>query len=920
MSWLQQLLSDLRVRARSLVRRNSLRDRVDEELQFHVEMRTRQLIAEGRTPEQAAREAGRTVGNALVLRETAMDMWQYGSLERLWKDVSYAARVLIRAPGFTVVAVLSLALGIGANAAIFSLIDRVMLRVLPVENPQSLVVVSSAHPYSRYEFFKARNGDVFSGVFGFAALSNIGVDGSELNGHFIEGRLVTGEYFDLLRVPALIGRTLGAEDNRTPSAHPQVVISYAFWQRHFGADPSILGRAIRLSPGHVSSGYGTSGFEPPPGPAPAISGEFEVIGVMPPGFIGETVGGHPDFWAPVMMQEHFMPGRPWLRRKTASWLRVMARLEDGVTREQALATLNVWHQQALTDERGDAASADEQRRRATERLNLFDGQKGYSPLRNQASQPLLVLMTMVAVVLLIACANLANLLLARASARAREISMRIAIGASRGRVVRQLLTESLVLAAAGGLVAVAVAWWGSQAVFAMVAQNDAAMRLDLTPDARLFVFTGLVAAATALIFGVVPALRATRVDLTTALKDGSPSVAARGGFARALVVAQVALSVVMLIGTGLFTRTLYNMKAQDLGYAADGLFLMRVDPVSAGYRGDDIGRVSSQLLDRIRAIPGVSGATFSENGLFSGTESETVVSVEGYTPADDLAARVRYDQVGPGYFTQVGIPLLAGRDISDADTTASARVAVINEHMARFYFGDRNPIGRIISYEDVDDAVHSITIVGVAGNARDHSLRTEVHRRMYVPFLQPLDGVVGANYEVRSSMEATAISRQLRAAVAEIAPRMQVRSIKPLHTLLDESLLNERITARLSLLFGGVALLLAVIGLYGVLAYSVARRTTEIGVRIAIGARPGRVVWMIVRETLLLVGIGLVIGVPIAIGLGGFVSSLLYGLEPTDAITIAAAVALMIAVACAAAAVPSRRAASIDPVRALRYQ
>jgi predicted permease len=920
MNSLQQLLSDLRVRVRSLTGRNALRDRVDEELQFHVEMRTQQLIEAGRTPEQASREARRSVGNPLRLRETALDMWKYGSLEQLWKDVAHAVRVLLRAPGFTTVAVLSLALGIGANAAIFSLIDRVMLRVLPVEDPRDLVVVSSVHPYSRYEFFKTRNGEVFSGVFGFTALSNVGVDGSEQNNDFIQGRLVTGDYFDLLGVPALIGRTLGPDDNRTPGAHPQVVISYAFWQRHFGADPSILGRTIRLSAGYVSSGFGTSGFEPAVGPATAISGEFEVIGVMPAGFIGETVGQHPDFWAPMMMQEHFMPGRPWLRRKTAYWLRLMARLEDGVSREQALATVNVWYQQALTDERGAAASEDEQRRQASERLNLFDGQKGYSPLRNQAAQPLIILMTMVAVVLLIACANLANLLMARGAARAREIGMRIAIGASRGRIVCQLLTESLVLAIAGGVVAVAVAWWGSQAVFAMVAENNAAMRLDLTPDARLFAFTGAIAAATALIFGLAPALRATRVDLVTALKDGSRSVAARGGFARVLVVAQVALSVVMLIGTGLFTRTLYNMKAQDLGYAAERLFLIRLDPTSAGYRGDDIGRVSAQLRDRLAAIPGVTAATFSENGLFSGTESETEVSVEGYTPADDQAIRIRYDQVGPGYFTQVGIPLIAGRDINDGDTRSSARVAVINENMARFYFGDRNPIGRIISYEDVDDAVHQIAIVGVARNARDHSLRADVHRRMYVPFLQPLDGVVGVNFEVRSAEEPITLSRLLRNAVGEVAPRMQVRSIKPLTTLIDESLLNERITARLSLLFGGVAVVLAMIGLYGVLAYSVARRTSEIGVRIAVGARPRRVVWMVLRETLMLVGIGLAIGVPIAVGLGGLVSSLLFGLEPTDAGTIAVAVALMVAVACAAAAAPSRRAAAIDPVRALRYQ
>jgi predicted permease len=497
--------------------------------------------------------------------------------------------------------------------------------------------------------------------------------------------------------------------------------------------------------------------------------------------------------------------------------------------------------------------------------------------------------------------------------------MRIAIGASRGRIVRQLLTESIVLALVGGVAAIAVAWWGSQTIFAMVAEGNAAMRLDLTPDARLFAFTGLIAVVTALVFGLVPALRATRIDLTTVLKDGSPSIAARGGFARVLVVAQVALSVVMLIGTGLFTRTLYNMKALDLGYSAENLMLMRVDPISAGYRGDDIGRISVELLERIRAIPGVTGATFSENGLFSGTESSALIDIDGYKPKTDDGMLVRFDQVGPGYFTHVGIPLVAGRDLSDTDTPAGGRVVVINENMARFYFGAENPLGRSISYVDGDETL-SLTIVGVAKNARDHGLREDIYRRMYVSFRQPIDGLTGANYEVRTALDDVTMARQLRMAVAAVAPRIQILSIRPLTDLIDRSLLNERLTATLSLLFGGVAVTLAVIGLYGVLAYSVTRRTSEIGVRIAIGAVPRTVVWMVLKETLLLVGIGLAIGVPLAMGLGGFVSSLLFGLAPTDVLTIAVAVALMIGVACAAAIAPSRRAAAIDPVRALRYQ
>jgi predicted permease len=920
MSWLHQLAADLRVRLRSLLGRDALRDRVDEEMRFHVEMRARQLIKEGHSADEATAAAQRALGNALVLRETTLDMWRYGSIERFCKDAVHAVRMMAGAPGFTTVAVLSLALGIGANAAIFSLIDRVMLRTLPVDNPQNLVVLSNVHPYSRYEFFKARNGEAFSGILGFTALSNIGVDGSEVNGSFIQGRLVSAEYFDLLGVPALLGRTLRPEDNRVPGGHPLVVISYAFWQRHFGGAPSVLGRTVRLSAGTVTSGTATSGFEPPASQPLAMSGEFEIIGVMPQSFIGETVGQHPDFWAPMMMQQHFMPGRPWLRRPTASWIRLMARLEDRVGRERALASVNVWFQQALSIENGEATSEDERARRAALRLQLFDGQKGYSPLRNQASQPLVILMTMVAVVLLIACANIANLLMARASARGREIAMRIALGASRGRIVRQLLTESLVLALAGGIAAIAIAWWGSQAIFAMVAEANSTTRLDLTPDARLVAFTGAIAVAAAMIFGLAPALRATRVNLTTVLKDGSPSVASRGRFARVLVVAQVALSVVMLIGTGLFTRTLYNMKAQDLGYAAENLLLVRVDPVAAGYRGDGIGRIAISLLERIREIPGVTAVTFSENGLFSGTESSAAVDVEGYKAADEQATVVRFDQVGPGYFTHVGIPIIAGRDIADGDQPSSPRVAVINEQMARFYFGDQNPLGRIISYQDGAGAATAITIVGVARNARDHGLREEIQRRMYVPFMQPIDGLTGASYEVRTARDSATMARQLRNAVAAVSPRMQITSLQPLTTLIDQSLLNERITARLSLLFGFVAVTLAIIGLYGVLAYSVSRRTSEIGIRIAVGAARWRVVWMVVRETLILVAAGLLIGVPLAAGLGGLVSSQLFGLAATDGLTIAIAVALMIVVACAAAIVPSRRAAGVDPVRALRYQ
>jgi predicted permease len=842
-----------------------------------------------------------------------MELWN-----GFFRNVRYAARMLARTPGFTAVAVLSLALGIGANVAIFTLVDRVLLRLLPVENPSSLVVLAGSVSYPRYEFFRDQGGKAFAGVLGFAGVSRVSIEGSEDEGSFLEGRLVSGTYFDILGVKPLLGRLITPDDDRVPGGHPIAVLSHSFWQRYFNGDPSVLGRAVRLSPGSLSTGAGTSGFDQNTTPAAAVpGGRFTIVGVAWPGFYGETVGQHPDFFTPLMMQEHFMPGRPWLRRKTASWIRVMARLKPGLTRQQVQPAANMLLQRAMLEDAG-SPSENERREIAQRTLLLVDGDKGLSGLRSQASTPLWILTVMVGVVLLIACANLANLLLARASARRREIGVRLAIGAGRARVVRQLLTESIVIAFLGGAAAIAVAWWGSHFIFAMVAEGNSASRLNVTPDARTFVFTSLVALSTALLFGVGPALRGTRVDLNSTLKEGGRGLG--GGHwrtGRVLVAAQVALSVLLLIGTGLFTRTLYGLKTLDLGYGRDNIILMRVDPVS-GHKGDDIGRVSMDLLAKIRALPGVHSATFSENGLFSGTESGGPVRIDGFTPASRADRNVRFDQVGPGYFTNVGIPLLAGRDLTEADNPAGPPVVVINESMARFYFGAQNPVGRLVHLEFLGK--QALTIVGVARDARDHSLRDQVHRRMYVSFLQPIDGLTTANYEVRTNLDSAVMARQLRAAVRDVDRNMPILSIKPLTTLIDENLRQERIVAKLSILFGSLAAILASIGLYGILAYSVVRRTNEIGIRIALGGSRRAVVWMVLRETFVLVIAGVAIGVPVAIALSRYIATLLFGLKPNDVATIAAVILLMCGIALCAAIAPARRAAGIDPLVALRYE
>jgi predicted permease len=920
MAWLTQLRIDVRRRAAALFRRGALRDRLDEEMRFHLETRIARLVEDGVAPDEARVRAAREFGHLLVTRERSLDMWRYGAMERFLQDVRYAVRMLRRAPGFTVVAVLSLALGIGANAAIFSLIDRVMLRLLPVDAPEELVIVNRSLSYPRYEFFRDRTHGMFRGVTAFSGISGVTVDGNDDSVSLAEGRLVSGTYFSVLGVRAPLGRLLGPDDDRVPGAHPVAVISHAFWRRYFQGDPAVLGRTVKLSPGTLSSGAGTNGFETgaASGARPAFDGRFTIVGVAPPGFVGETIGQHPDFWVPLMMQEHFMPGRPWLQRKSASWLRVMARLDPGVPRAAAQSAATLVWQQAMIEE-GGALTAQDRRAIEQTRIELQDGDRGRSPLRGEFSQPLIVLMAMVGVVLLIACANLANLLLARASARQREISIRLATGASRGRIIRQLVTESLVLALLGGAAGVAVAWWGSQTMFAMVSEGDPGVRLDLAPDLRTLAFTAGVSLLTALLFGLVPALRATRVDVIGTLRDGGRSSAPAGStIGRALVTAQVALSVMLLIGTGLFTRTLYNMKAQDFGYPTEQVLLMQVDPISAGFTGDAIGRTCQTLLEKIRALPGVRAATFSENGLFSGTESGASIRIDGYTPPDERASSVRFDQVGPGYFSNLGIPLRLGRELTEADHATAPRVVVINDVMAKFYFGDRNPIGQVVHSNGADG--FALTIVGVVADARDHSLRDPVQRRMYVSFLQPVDGLTTANYEVRTAVDPAVMATQLRAAVTSVAPRMPILRIKPLSTLVNESILRERMIARLSVLLGVVAVVLASVGLYGVLAYSVARRTSEIGIRMAIGAFPRTIVWMVLRETFALVAIGVVVGVPLALGASRYVESLLYGLTPTDAVTIVGVIALMTAIALVAAFAPARRAARVDPLRALRYE
>jgi predicted permease len=883
------------------LRHNQLEAEIQEEIEFH-----------------RSHSSG-SFGNVTAIREQMREASTMAPFESLLQDLRYGLRILARTPGVSAIAVLSLALGIGANAAIFSLIDRVILSFLPVKQPERLVLFDDVEPYPRFKEFRNRS-QAFSGLAGTANLAGVGFNGTDNPENSLTGRLVSGNYFDVLGVQAFIGRSLSDADDTDPGAHPEIVISHALWQGRFHADPTIIGKTVRLGAGRLDSGWGSGGFEED---LPVIPSNraFTIVGVMPAKFFGETIGERPDFWAPITMEEHFLSGRHWLSRRTASWVQIIGRLAPSYNLKRAEAATNILKHQLLVEEEGPGLYEARRRELEQNKIELLDGGKGFSGLREQFAKPLWVLMGMVCVVLLIACANLANLLLARGTARRREIATRLALGVERSRLVRQLITESLLLSLFGAVLSVPIGWIASRALFAMVSADNPGLTMDLAPDSRVLLFTGAVAVLTTLLFGVVPALRSTRVDLQSVLKENehaTTSSRSRMTGEKAVVVIQVALSTTLLFGMALFTRTLYNLRIQDLGYAPERLVTARIDPIGAGYKGDGIGQIAQRVLEKLRTLPGIAAASYSDNGLFASRESGTRIRVNGFVPASPKDSSVRFDQVGPGYFSTVGIPLLLGRDFADSDTAHAPRVAVINQSMARFYFGKRSPIGQTIFYDS--RLKFTLTIIGVAKDVRDHLVRDQPPRRFYVSYMQPVDGQMGADYEMRSASAPAVIDRQIREAVRSVSPRLSVEFVQPVEKSINNSLLRERLIARLSILFGLLSLLLGCAGLFGIMAYSVGRRTPEIGIRVALGGRPHNVVWTVVSEMLVLVAGGLLIGIPVAMSLTQYLRSLLFGLTPVDGWSISVVIVAIALMALVASVIPARRATRIDPVTALRCE
>jgi predicted permease len=830
-------------------------------------------------------------------------------------DMRYAVRMLAAHRVVSLVAIASLALGIGANTAIFSLINAVLLRELPVKEPGRLVMLSdpersgvmigsqtgvrSLFTYAEFEQMRA-GATVFSGLFASesqAPRASIRVDGEAAEE--VTTRLVSGSYFETLGVRPLLGRAFTAEEDRAPGAAPYAVLSYDFWRNRFHRDPAVLGRAVAIG-----------------------SARLTVIGVLPAGFFGETVGESPALYIPITMEPMVKPGRDWLhddpaRAEKVMWLHVTGRLKPGVSMEQAQANASVVFGQYLRSLAGANPSPERRKEILDQRLQARPGGKGASTMRGDAAEPLLVLMGMVGVVLLIACANVANLLLARTVARRREIGVRLALGAGRLAILRPVLLESLLLSLLGGALGLLISHWGTRVLLRILSQNADSLALEAAPDWRVFLFTAAVSAGTGIAFGVIPAWRASRYDAQQALAEsgrGLTGSVRRVAAGKLLVVAQVALSLLLLIGAGLFMRTLENLRAVDLGYPRDRLIVARVDALEAGYRGPAAGEFYRRLMERFRAIPGVRTVTMSENGLFSGTESADQITAEGYTPKKKGDDSARFDQVGPNYFSGLGIPILLGREIGPQDQEGAPRVCVINESLARFFFGKRNPIGRHLT-DEFPDTRATFEIVGVVRDSRDHRIRGEVPRRFFIPAYQGLGGLPpSAYFEIRTFADPGVIMNEVR------RTGVALRSMRTLDALVEGNLRSERVVAQLAAAFGGAALLLASLGLYGVLSYGIARRTNEIGIRMALGASRAGVVGMVLRETSWLLAAGAAVGIPCALAASRIISSRLFGVQAADPLTLAAATALLAAVGLLAGLLPARRAAAIDPLRALHYE
>lgn len=835
----------------------------------------------------------------------------------LLQDLHFGWRSLTRTPGFFIVAVLSLMLGIGANTAIFSLLDACLLKTLPVKNPEQLVMltdpgaagvqqgVSSGERdlLSYPEFREMQSMKSLTGVFATeSALQRFDASVAGGEPENIRGRMVSGAFFETLGVRPEIGHFFDATVDDTPDEAPYAVISDAFWSRRFGRAQDVLGKRIKIRRALLT-----------------------VIGVTPPGFFGESVGNQPDVWAPLSMQREIVPGRDWLHPSPdptmkVQWLQIFGRLQRGYAPTQVQMEANLILKQDL-EQSYTSLPSDVRKAFMDQRIRVRPAAEGASEVREQMQRPLFVIFAAVATVLLICCVNVTNLLLARANSRRREVMVRFALGAKKGRVVRQLLTESLILSLLGACGGLLLAQTGAEILTRMASTPSDPIQLEITLDWRVMLFTAGTAILTTLLFGLAPAVRAARMEIGTALREGAGGMTASAGklfLSKIFVVGQVALSLALVVGAGLFLRTLMNLKAMDLGYSREHLLTMRLDGSVAGLKDRQLLALYGRLRDALANAPGVNRVTYSENGLLSTTDSQDDVVVEGYTPHGKDHDWSRWDEVGPGYFSAIGIPILLGRQIAEIDQPGRPNACVINQTLAKQFFDGRNPIGRHVTTV-YGQTRTTFEIVGVAKDVRDHKLRGKLPPRFFSALEQGTPEIPeSAYFIVRTNSDPATEILSLRRVIRNVNSDVAILTARSVGDLVDDRMRTDRLVTRVTSIFGGLALILAAIGIYGVLAYAVSQRTTEIGIRMAIGAESSAVIRMVLKETGVMLIAGLVLGVALSALITHLISNELVGVQPLDPAVLLASMAIIATLGILAGYGPAWRAARIDPITALR--
>jgi predicted permease len=915
MEWLDEIGR----RIEMLLHRKQFRADLDEEMQLHLDLRTQDLrqkqqAEQGVNEIEARHAAKRKFGNPTVLKEESATAWGWRWLESLAQDALYGVRAMMRSPGITAVALLSLALGIGATTAIYTLMDTVMLRSLPVKDPGSLVLVGTGeddgisdefgntdlYSYPNYRKLQKEN-QVFSDVAAVFSMTNDahGYVTGRSEQEPIQVQLVSGTYFDTLGVQALMGRMLTDQDDNSEGGHPNAVISYSWWTRALARDPAALGKTLRIG-----------------------STVFTIVGVAPPEFFGTKVGVSPDVWIPMSMMEAVPPHWKGYSDATSEGSYIIGRLKPGVSLEQATANVNVWYLQTFRQLVGSfkyAVSVQSNLARLDKlHVPLTPMATGLSEVRREFSKPLRILMAVVVLVLLIACANIANLLLARGTARSRELAVRQALGAGRLRIARQLLTESVVLALAGGAMGVGIAAGATRLLLHMVSSGGDQLPLDISMNTNLLLFTLAVTLSTALLFGTVPAVRATRLQLTDSLKDGrgTSEVGTKGVLARGLIVSQIALSLALLVGAGLFLRSLVNLNHVDTGFNRENVLLLKLDEGSAGYQNRDprLSVMHREVEERVSALPGVRAASYSMFTFHEGSWNGPVY-VAGFN--NNIDVDVRHNIIGNGYFATMGISLIAGRSFGPQDTATSQKVALVSERMARTMFRDGDALGQHYGVEGPNEP-RDIEVIGIVKDVKYNNVDEMPKTLDYLPYAQ-YPGYLN-DFEVRYAGDPGAVSAAVQKAMNSIDRNVPVVKVMTLGERIASTVRDERLVAQLCTFFGLLSVFLSSIGIYGLMSYLVSRRTNEIGIRMALGAESSHVRWMVMRDMVWLVVVGVAIGAPVALMGSRLVTSMLYGLGGTDLVSLFAAIGLLLAVTVFAGYLPARRASRVDPVVALRYE